>query len=100
MLFQFLDLMIFSVTLAGVGAGVLAGFDLEDVQRLFQDGGAEVVQLFVIQYFLYLGVLEGVVVNPVLLVAVVLPSPLLVSATLKRRQAKTSASGLSRLSSF
>ncbi|MCL5788827.1 MAG: hypothetical protein M1357_03365 [Candidatus Marsarchaeota archaeon] len=77
---EFLDLNVFSFTLAGVSSGIMRSFDPEDVTKLFHDtagGGSEVVQLFVIQYFLYSGVLEGLLVDPVCLLTLALPLPLL-----------------------
>jgi len=83
---MFLDLTIYAAGLAAVVSGALGSLDPEDVRKIFGDPSTLQtgrLQLFALQYYLYLGLLQGLLVYPICLLTVLLSAPMVAVAVLK-----------------
>lgn len=88
----FIDLTIYAAGLAAVVSGAIGSLDREDIEKIFGDpSGLQSgrLQLFALQYYLYLGVLQGLLVYPPCLLTVLLSTPIVVVAVLRAKRGTT-----------
>lgn len=93
-----LDLTLYAVGLAAVASGALGSLDRDGVEKLFGDPESLQsgrLQLFALQYYLYLGVLHGILVYHVCLLSALLPTPIAVAAALRVRLSARGVRGYS-----
>jgi len=92
----FIDLTIYSVGLAAVVSGAIGSLDSEDIAALFGDASSlrsGKLQFFALQYYLYLGLLHGLLVYPICLASMLLSAPMVILTVLKARQSRNRVHG-------
>jgi hypothetical protein len=78
----------FATILTYVSTSGMISSDPEGVGRLFSDveGGSGFLQLFCVQFLVYTALLQGLVVYPPVMLAALLPTPIVVAAVIRRRR--------------
>lgn len=79
-------------------SGAIGSLDSEDIATLFGDASSlqsGKLQFFALQYYLYLGLLHGLLVYPICLVSMLLSVPMIILTVLKAKQSMSRVHGSS-----